>query len=69
LDKAKLVKSRNNKFQIVLIAVFTSLTIFVLTGALKELVEVIFIGCIITAIIIGVSYFIHKAYRPSIEAA
>jgi hypothetical protein len=69
VDEAKLVKSRNNKFQIVLIAVFTSLTIFVLTGALKELVEVIFIGCIITAIIIGVSYFIHKTYRPSIEAA
>jgi hypothetical protein len=35
---------------------------------LKELLEIIFIGCIITAIIIGVSYFVHRIYRPSITA-
>jgi uncharacterized membrane protein YjjP (DUF1212 family) len=68
LNKAKSVGNKNKKFQIILIAVFTSLTIFVLAVVLKEIVEIIFIGCIITAIIVGISYFIHKTYRPSIEA-
>jgi hypothetical protein len=66
LDKAKSVKSK--RFQIIIIAAVTFLTIFVLAAVLKELLEIIFIGCIITAIIIGVSYFVHRLYRPSITA-
>jgi hypothetical protein len=66
LVKAKSVKYK--RFQIIIIAAVTFLTIFVLAVVLKELLEIIFIGCIITAIIIGVSYFVHRKYRPSITA-
>jgi len=63
LGATKLV--RNIKLQIILIAVFVTLAVFGLAIILKESLEVIYIGCMITAIIIGVSYFVHKKYHLS----
>ncbi|MDQ3839320.1 MAG: hypothetical protein M3297_08635 [Thermoproteota archaeon] len=57
---------RDPKLQIILITAVSSVTVFVLPMMLKELVDIIFIGCMITALIIGVSYFVHRRYSPSI---
>jgi hypothetical protein len=65
MGKSRLI--RDTKLQIILIAAISAVTVFVLPMMLKELVNIIFIGCIITALVIGVSYFVHRRYSPSIE--